>query len=418
MKVLFVTPDFALSPDGYGGASALAYSHLELLAHSGQRLVLAILDGWGGMSEFDRYMVEQPDVWKHVQGWIDGWERLAEDAASAGHGPHRLRTLRDPVAASCARVGPVMAAAFQALVDRVQPDLIWAEHRKAAIVALCFGQEVPVVYGHHDWGWKLHALHTNGRDLEWRVRYRIRQKRRAEEHLVRKVAGCVSGSATERATMQRLGAVHTGYFPTTGTPVDLAARAAESPRLVHLSTMQATASREGMQRFLDVVWPQLDPPPALWLVGSMAGAPEGLRQRLHEIGARCTGYVKDLRTVLRPYDLHIIPWEHDTGTRTRATIALNHAQVLVATQASMACLPELRAGENSMLVARLEDMAGVIHSLLDDSIRRRRLGDAARGTFLEAFTREAQQPRFDVFLRAFGSLPRSVRHPASYPTEL
>ena len=132
----------------------------------------------------------------------------------------------------------------------------------------------------------------------------------------------------------------------------------------------------------------------------MDAASSELRRQVEAQGGRCAGYVQDLTTVLRPYDLHVIPWEHDTGTRTRAPIAFDRRQVVVATRAAMACMPEARDGENCVLVDHLDEMASVLHALYHDAARRQRLGDAARQTFLDAFTREAMQPRFDRFLAA------------------
>jgi len=42
-----------------------------------------------------------------------------------------------------------------------------------------------------------------------------------------------------------------------------------------------------------------------------------------------------LDEVLRPNDVHIVPYDQPTGTRTRLTLALNHRQVLLAHQNSV-----------------------------------------------------------------------------------
>jgi hypothetical protein len=287
----------------------------------------------------------------------------------------------------------------------VQPDLIWAEHWRPAAVASYAGIDVPVIYSHHDWRWRLAEVKAERRASDggaWRDRYRVHRVRRAEEALVQRVAACVSGSAREVEQMRSLGANRVGYFPTTRYPTVRTNGRPTPPRIVHLGSMQATASREGLRRFLDVVWPRLqgktDAPPSFWQIGSMAAAAPELQRQIEAQGGRCTGYVQDLTTVLRPYDLHVIPWEHDTGTRTRAPIAFDRGQVVVATRAAMACMPEARDGENCVLVDDLDEMASVLHALYHDDARRQRLGDAARQTFLDVFTREAMQPRFDRFL--------------------
>ncbi len=136
------------------------------------------------------------------------------------------------------------------------------------------------------------------------------------------------------------------------------------------------------------------------MIGSLNGASPALLDKLSLAGAVCTGSVEDLTTVLRPGDIHIIPWEHDTGTRTRIPLVMNYAQVLVSTRAAAACIAELVPGKNCILVENLKEMAGQIVGLYSQPEIRKELGLAGRQTFEEHFTREALQPDFDRFLQA------------------
>jgi hypothetical protein len=170
--------------------------------------------------------------------------------------------------------------------------------------------------------------------------------------------------------------------------------------------MQTTANRLGLERFLDVSWPIIcqtsSVHPELWVVGSLAGASGSLLAKLKQAKAACPGFVDDLTTVLRPFDIHIIPWEHNTGTRTRIPLVLNYGQVLVSTKAGAACLPELRHNENCVLVHNLEQMAKEVMLLIPDESRRQKLARAGRDTFEKQYTREAVQPRFNQFLGELG----------------
>jgi glycosyltransferase involved in cell wall biosynthesis len=169
--------------------------------------------------------------------------------------------------------------------------------------------------------------------------------------------------------------------------------------------MQTTANRVGLEHFLDTTWPiirdELSEPPEFWVIGSLSGAPQSLLDKLDEVGAICTGYVKDLASVLRPYDIHIVPWEHDTGVRTRVPLILNYKQALVAVKDSVACFPELHDKDNCLLASDLNDMANEIIDLLSKHEQRRQIAERGRETFLAHFTREAVQPRFDSLLKTF-----------------
>jgi glycosyltransferase involved in cell wall biosynthesis len=160
--------------------------------------------------------------------------------------------------------------------------------------------------------------------------------------------------------------------------------------------MGTTANRVGLERFFEVVWPALSQTAQLWVVGDISQATPPLARSL--AGANCTGFVKDLGAVLRPYDLHIIPWEQSTGQRTRMVQAFNYAQVVVAVRASVAGFPEAIDGQNCRLVERLDQMAEAVRELIDNPAERERLGRAARETFERSFTRHSLLPRYEAVI--------------------
>ncbi len=280
-------------------------------------------------------------------------------------------------------------------------SLIWAEHLLPATLAQAANLDLPVIYSHHDWRWRIksyrHSPTLRSRLYHW-------ASRRHEQSLVRHVDGVVSGSWSELQEIRSLGAKQVGYFPTTYPPVDLPDLSGihGPPRIVHLGYMQTTASRIGLQRFLEISWPrirQVVENPNLWIIGSLEGAPEELlRQLFSDPCIHCTGYVDDLGHVLRPYDIHIIPWEHNTGTRTRIPLALNFKQVVVSTVNAAACLPELEHGKNCFLTDGIEDMAEKIIELWNDPSTRQKIGEQGRQTFLENFTIDSQRKRFEEFI--------------------
>ncbi len=107
---------------------------------------------------------------------------------------------------------------------------------------------------------------------------------------------------------------------------------------------------------------------------------------------------------MRPYDLHIIPWEYSTAQRTRLPMAFNLGQVVVAVRAGVAGFPEVIDGENCRLVDRLDQMGSVIKELLRDPEQRERLGNAARRTFERYFTRHALLPRYETVITSVRGL--------------
>jgi glycosyltransferase involved in cell wall biosynthesis len=406
---LFLVEDWPLTPDASGGAGPLCYAHLALLVRSGWQVWLVVLVGEKSSKGFARFVEEQPDIWLEVQGWCHHhtliqiarcqtsqtlWKRVANILRK----PDRL--LIDPA--------PRMVDQLQEQVKLAQPTLIWAEHLLPTTVAVQALRPEKVVYSHHDWHWRIKSLRHDSSD--WRRRILMRARRRHEEKLVRVVKACITGSGSEGEDIAHISGKPVGYFPITYEPVDQSSQEFhDDVRIVHLGGMQTTANRLGLARFLEISWPliclELPVPPQLWVVGSLSGASENLQDMLHAADARCTGYVEDLGTVLRSYDLHIIPWEYDTGTRTRIPLAMNRSQVIVSTQAAAACLPELEHEHNCVLTSDLVEMAYEIIALSANNQRRRRLAHASHETFLQNFTVEALQPRLEKFLSSEVELP-------------
>lgn len=411
MRCLFLIEDYPITPDSPGGAPALSYSHLELLAAGGAEIHLVTLANPRRSLGFQEFTASQPQVWAQVKGWCASHEVIEIEHMPTGRAPlkHFLQSLRDPVPYICADAQPRVLAALRSSIARRAPDLIWAEHRVPALLARRVAATVPVVYSHHDWEWQLGLLrHEAKKDAmsraqQLRARFGVWQHRRVEHATVAGVAACVSGSITETEEFKTLGARHAGYFPTTAEPVGLSQGNNTGPvRVVHLGGMAGTRNQTSVRRFLHLAWfPLLNAggtAPQLWMVGSMKGAAPELIEELKRADAVCTGFVRDLGPMLRPGDIHVVPWELPTGTRTRIPVALNHAQALISTRAAAVCLPELKHEENCLLVDDLGEMGRAIRALLDDPARRVRLAEAGRATFLQHFTRAAVQPRFQQFL--------------------
>jgi glycosyltransferase involved in cell wall biosynthesis len=391
MRCLYIVGQDPISPNYHGGASAMYYDQLLALSDLGHEIYLWHFASGERRERFNRFIQAEPGIWETVQKRCKSvhLSEYRNGETLMGRGLNRMRSLLPP------RL-PVprwrLHKELQKLTAHIHPEVIWAQHFESALLA-AQQSEAPVVYVHHDWLYRVKAL-RNHREID--------VKQVASEHrLVRSVAAVVSGSIFECKEIESAGARGVHYIPVSYEPVRLAMErvASADVRLVHLGGMGTTANREGLAAFLKEVWPRLKVLNLrLEVVGDISAAPLELREELRAV--TCTGFVPDLKKVLRPYDIHIIPWEHTTGQRTRLPLAFNHAQVVVATKAAVACYPEARDGENCRLVERLEDMVAVISQLMIDHAERARLGQAAKATFEREFTRASLLPRYAEVLGA------------------
>ena len=147
----------------------------------------------------------------------------------------------------------------------------------------------------------------------------------------------------------------------------------------------------------------------MWVVGDMAGASVRLNEMLKNVTA--PGFVSDLAQVLRPNDIHVIPWEYETGQRTRLVQAFKYGQAVVATRKSVSCFPEAVDDHNCILVDSLEEMSHAIIRLRLDDVHRTRLGKNARATFISSFTRDSLMPRYKLLIDSISSSNTGIRRP-------
>ncbi len=390
MRCLYIVTQDPISPNYFGGASAMYYDQLLALAELGHEVHLWHYATCERRAQFDRFIETEPNVFAEIKSRCHStaFYTCNGDGGLLGRGLAKARSLLSP------RI-PLsrwsLYREFRRMLAKVKPEVIWAQHFDPATLAVQ-QQAVPVVYVHHDWLYRIKALRNHRA---------IRPEQKAiEERLVRAASAVVSGSRVECTEIADVGCPRVHHIPVSYEPVplDLDRVNLSKPQVVHLGGMGTTANREGLLAFFERVWPTLERSGIdLNVIGDTSGATPSLQRHLKKV--TCPGFVKDLAPVLRPFDIQIIPWEHATGQRTRIPLAFNHAQVVVTTRAASACYPEVRDRENARLVDKLEDMAPVITQLLADPGERVRLGRAARLTLEQCFTRKSLLPRYAKVLK-------------------
>tara|TARA_R110000787_G_scaffold184181_5_gene296059 strand:+ start:5439 stop:6629 length:1191 start_codon:yes stop_codon:yes gene_type:complete len=391
-KILFIVNSGKISPNENGGASVY-YSHLELLFQSGYEItILSVV--WNEMYAFNKsdYIEILPFV-KSIQSYEieikkpkTGFKRL-------------YNAIFNPAKFEYFFMNKKNTNFLDSNVKENKIDLVWCEWRWSAIWACKSNLSLPVLYAHHDWEYKL-ALLRKKPNLN--KRFHTFQKKRVEMSLVKEVKACISGSVTECNEIEKFSNKKALYLPTTYQSITPKLENRSNPVIVHLGGMGTTANRLGLERFLDVCWSNLKnefPTIQLQVIGNIKRAQPSLLEKLQDTNIQCLDFVADLDKVLHPQDIHIIPWEYNTGTRTRIPVVLNYKQVLVATKASAECYPEI-SNENSVLCDDLEDMTTQIISLYSDREKLHLLSKKGKSTFEQSFTSKSQFVKLQQFLNS------------------
>lgn len=378
-KILFIVNHGFISPNANGGASVY-YSHLELLFKAGFQVQLLAVQ-WSDEKPFDE------NDYTEIKEFVTTIDTYKIQIDTPKMGFNRLfNAAFKPELFEYYFLNDANKAYLQNYCLQNNIDLVFGDWRWAAIWACFSDLKIPVIYGHHDWEFKLAKLRKQRNVLQ---KFHTFQKKRVEYKLVKQVAGSISGSYTETEEIEKISSKKALYIPTTYAPITPSLQALKKPNIVHLGGMGTTANRLGLERFLDVCWGEIhkkNPTTQLVIIGSLKQATPTLLEKLKSKNIVCKGFVSELQEVLHPQDIHIIPWEYNTGTRTRIPVVLNYEQVLVATKASVMAFPELIHQKNAMLCTSLKAMNSVICELLQQPEKMHSISKNGKETFLNHFT--------------------------------
>jgi glycosyltransferase involved in cell wall biosynthesis len=399
MNILFLVNNTKISPNANGGASVY-FSHLQLLAKLGYNIHVLLVD----FSDKPKAEISSKVNSAYIQE-IDGFYTEIKHFQVAQIHPKgifdRIKTaISAPEKFEYFFVNSQNEQLLKDYISTHNINLVWAEWRWTAILANYSNLSIPVIYAHHDWEFKLRKHKSK---LSFLDAFHLKQKKKVELELVKNVSACISASFTETEEIKAYGNSKALYIPLTYQEIEITPNDSETPSIVHLGGMGTTANRIGLERFLEVCWNDLKqqfPNITLKVIGSLKYASDSLKKRLKDSQIQCLGFVEDLQPELKVYDIHIIPWEYNTGTRTRIPLVFNHAQVLVATKAAASCYPEVIHEKNSILSDDLAQMTTQLIDLYRNKEKRIFIGDNARKTFQNYFTVEKQMEKLKMFVES------------------
>lgn len=154
----------------------------------------------------------------------------------------------------------------------------------------------------------------------------------------------------------------------------------KSPTVVFSGSMDWRANIDGIQWFIDAIWPQVtsaEPRARLVVVGR--NPPDTLVARYAAAGSgvEFTGFVDDVRPFVRRGDVYAIPLRIGGGTRIKAYEAMAMGVPIVSTALGVEGLP-VNDGEHLTLADDPASFAAAIVALFGNHERRCTLATAAR----------------------------------------
>lgn len=296
------------------------------------------------------------------------------------------------VAASAASSQPFSviahrSSAFQrrvsALVDQGGFDLIHVDTIALAqfVGARC---QIPTVLTHHNIESLLMERRAGAeprRLAKWFIGREAAKLAAYEERIMRRFDVNIVVSRSDEAILStRVPGVRTALVPN-GVDIEYFTPNSgdENPALIYTGGMNMFANRDAVMSFLRDTWPLIverAPDVRFYAVG------QDPPKELVEFSARdprvvVTGYVTDIRPLVRQAAVYVVPLRVGGGTRLKVLDALAMGKAMVST--SIGCEGiEVQPGEHLIVADTSADFANATLALLADKPRRLRLGRAGR----------------------------------------
>ena len=234
------------------------------------------------------------------------------------------------------------------------------------------------------------------------MRHQWRKMRRFEAEAGRGFDAIIAVSNQDRRTFQRQygwdhvhvvdTAVDVDYFQPNGMPE-------KTDRVVFVGSMDWLPNEDGVRHFVKTIWPEIHrkrPAASFQIVGRN---PSSCVSRLVQVmGVEVLGTVTDVRPYLAEAAVVVVPLLVGGGTRLKIFEAMAMEKAVVSTPLGAEGL-ELAPGAHIILADTPGRFAGAVCELLEDPVRRARLGANGRRLVTSKYSAETVARQFDEICR-------------------
>lgn len=231
----------------------------------------------------------------------------------------------------------------------------------------------------------------------WQQQYRKMQA--YEEASLRRFDTVVAVSERDAQSFSTIEGIHQVETIPTGVDLDYFPYTApgDNDRIVFTGAMDWQANIDGIEFFMEQVWPQVAarrPGARVTIVGRNPAPVLVERARRQNLPFEFTGFVDDIRDHVKGAAAYIIPLRVGGGTRIKAFEAMAMGIPVVSTALGVEGLP-VKDEEHYLRADSATDFAEALVRLLADSALRETLSRQARDYVEDRFSSQAVADRFE-----------------------
>ncbi len=262
-------------------------------------------------------------------------------------------------------------------------SLLFCEHWAALA---CSPRGARIIYSMHDFESKLVPARRlrKGAPVTFKTRAYWRLARCLELRLVNKARKVIAVSATEADEAARVWRVPAVYIPTVSVAMEKPVRdfLDGAVRCWFYGSSSATSNKIVLDHLADGCFAALKaamPNAEFHQAGSFEHYDPGKIAWLKE-HFTVHGFVEDPAQFFCRGDFCLIPYQQDTGFRTKIPEVCGYGMIAAGYPASFACCPEMRDGYNCVIADSPTQLAGKLAQVAADPAWRRRLSEGAFAT--------------------------------------
>lgn len=304
--------------------------------------------------------------------------------------------------------------AITARIHRVRPDFVWFESTLLGKCLLNHRFEMPCFVSHHDWLYKINEVRVRTKISKDSLltRFSFGRLKSIEFNILKSTQGVLTGSDTELQDIQSLGISNTMLIPMAYDEIAsdaIIGSDTDEVRIVHLGATKTTANRDGLTHFFSDIYPTVknhldvdNVKHRLILVGETDELKGRLMELIEKYRPEMLGHIPDLTNTIRKYDIAIIPYQLNTGFRTKFALYLNHHMAVISYSAAIAGVIHLLKGDECVVVDTAEEFKDGLIRLCRDRKYREMVADNGKRSFVTNFTLGTHLMKYRQFIQRGG----------------
>lgn len=395
--ILYITTDLLFLKNDFSGGSVVQKSHLSILLGLGYTIKILYVNTENFSNSKPCFNSENKTIYFENHHILVDEITLSLSNKKVAFFTKIKQIIASPTQYYYKFINDNNISFLNKYIEENNFHFVWAQWYYAGLLAV--NLNITSFYVHHDWQYKLMKF-KNKKSIKTSII--TFSKKRIENKLIKNVDAIISVSSSDNQEFNSL-KYNSMYVPVTYTFKNLKkSTAKKNPSLVHLGSLNTTANRVGLKNFLVTCWPNIKmqlPTVLLEVIGQMPDNDNELIRLMHQDkNIKVHGFVDDLTTVMQPNDIHLIPWNLDTGVRTRIPLIFYNQQCLVAMKNGVGGTAEITNNFNALLSENLDDYTKNIIKCYNDLDFRKKIASNGYNSYQENFSHESQFARVRDFI--------------------